>query len=109
MDLGIEHQHQFLERTDGSVPGRRVETMEKHIGRVTHYFERISVAVLDLSGGLKVGDLVHIQGHTTDFTQPVKSMEIEHQKVQSVGPGADVALKVIQHVREGDLVYVVEE
>jgi hypothetical protein len=84
--------------------------MEKHIGRVTHYFKRIGVAVLELSDGLKVGDVVHIQGHATDFTQVVRSMEIEHQKAQSVGPGADVALKVIEHVHEGDAVYrVVEE
>ena len=84
--------------------------MENHIGWVTHYFKRIGVAVLELSGGLKVGDVVHIQGHITDFTQQVQSMEIEHQKVQSVGPGADVALKVIDHVRKGDVVYkLVEE
>jgi translation elongation factor EF-1alpha len=81
--------------------------MENHIGRVTHYFKRIGVAVLDLSGGLKVGDVVHVKGHTTDFTQQVESMEIEHQKVQSVGPGADVALKVIEHVQKGDAVYKV--
>ncbi len=84
--------------------------MEKHIGLVTHYFGRISVAVLKLSGGLKVGDVVHIQGHTTNFTQKVASLEVEHQKVQSVGPGADVALKVVERVRKGDAVYkVVEE
>jgi hypothetical protein len=84
--------------------------MEQHIGRITHYFKHISVAVLEVSAGLKVGDVVHIQGHITDFTQPVQSMEIEHHQVQSVGPGADVALKVIDHVRKGDLVYkVVEE
>ncbi len=81
--------------------------MENHIGQVTHYFKRIGVAVLELSGGLKVGDVVHILGHSTDFTQPVESMEIEHQKVQSVGPGADVALKVIERVRKGDAVYKV--
>jgi putative protease len=83
--------------------------MEKQIGRVTHYFKRIGVAVLDLNGGLKVGDIVHIQGHITDFTQLVESMEIEHQKVQSVGPGADVALMVNERVRTGDAVYKVAE
>jgi translation elongation factor EF-1alpha len=84
--------------------------MERHIGQVTHYFKRIGVAVLELSGGLMVGDVVRIQGHTTDFAQPVESMEIEHQKIQSAGPGAEVALKVIDRVRRGDLVYkVVEE
>jgi putative protease len=83
--------------------------MEKHIGRVTHYFKRIGVAVLELSGGLKVGDVVHIQGRTTDFTQQVESMEIEHQKVQSVGPGAEAALKVSEPVRKGDAIYKVTE
>ncbi len=84
--------------------------MEKNIGRVTHYFKRIGVAVLELSGGLMVGDVVHIRGHITDFTQPVESMEIQHEKVQSVGPGAEVALAVIGPVRQGDGIYkVVEE
>ncbi len=83
--------------------------MERRIGQVTHYFKLIGVAVLELNGGLMVGDIVHIQGHTTDFTQQVGSMEIEHQKIQSAGPGAEVALKVIERVRRGDAVYVVEE
>ena len=81
--------------------------MEKQVGRITHYFKRIGVAVLELNGGLEVGDVVHIQGHTTDFSQTVESMEIEHHKFQSVGPGADVALKVIERVRKGDTVYKV--
>ena len=84
--------------------------MEEHIGQVTNYFRRIGVAVLELKGGLKVGDVVHIKGYTTDFSQPVESMEIEHQKVQAVGPKAAVALEVIQPVRRGDSVYrLVEE
>lgn len=84
--------------------------MEKRIGKVTHYYSRIGVAVLELSDELKVGDVVHISGHTTDFTQRVDSMEVEHQTVQSVGPGADVALKVVERVRKGDAVYkVIEE
>jgi putative protease len=84
--------------------------MEKRIGRVTHYYTRIGVAVLELDDELKVGDMIHIYGHTTDFTQRVDSMEVEHQKVESVGPGADVALKVVDRVRRGDAVYkVIEE
>ena len=81
----------------------------KEIGKVTHYFSRIRVAVLELSGELKVGDSIHILGHTTDFEQLVGSMEINHEKVQSVGPGDDVALKVTRMVREGDKVYSVSE
>lgn len=83
--------------------------MEKRIGQITHYFKRIDVAVLELSGGLMVGDVVRIHGHTTDFTQRVESMEIEHQKIQSAGPGAEVAIKVIERVRRGDVVYKIVE
>ena len=79
------------------------------IGKVTHYYSRISVAVLELSDELKVGDTILFLGRTTDFTQPVNSMEIEHQKVQSVGPGSEVALKVVQRVRAGDEVLKVVE
>ena len=79
--------------------------MEKRIGKVTHYFNRIGVAVLELEDGLQVGDTIHITGHRTDFTQQVNSMEIDHQKMQAVGAGADVALKVDEQVREGDSIY----
>ena len=79
--------------------------MEKRIGRVTHYFGRLGVAVLELSDQLETGETVHILGHTTDFTQRVESMEIEHQKLDVAGPGSDVALKVDQRVRGGDTVY----
>ena len=81
--------------------------MEKYIGKVTHYFTRIGVAVLELEDGLTVGDTVHISGHTTDFIQLVKSMEVEHRKLQAVGAGADVALKVEERVRKADKVYKV--
>ena len=83
--------------------------MEKRIGRVTHYFGRLGVAVLDLRDGLKVGDVVHILGHTTDLIQQVESMEIEHQKLDQAGPGSNVALKVSQRVRAGDSVHRVTE
>jgi translation elongation factor EF-1alpha len=79
--------------------------MDIRVGKVTHYYDRISVAVLELSGELKVGERIHILGRITDFDQRVGSMEIEHEKIQSAGPGADVALKVIEAVREGDVVF----
>ena len=84
--------------------------MEKRIGEITHYFSGIGVAVLQLNDELRVGDGVHILGHTTDFVQEIESMEIEHQKVDAVGPGSDVALKVNQKVRSGDAIYkIIEE
>ncbi|NUQ85515.1 MAG: translation elongation factor-like protein [Anaerolineales bacterium] len=84
--------------------------MEIEIGRVTHYYNHIGVAVLKLDEALKLGDKIHILGHTTDFEQRVGSLEVEHHSVVWVKPGDDVALKVIEPVREHDVVYrVVEE
>ncbi len=83
--------------------------MEIRIGTVTHYYNHISVAVLELSGELKVGDKILILGRTTDFTQVVTSMEIEHHKVSAVGPGMEVALKVADSVRRGDEIYKIVE
>jgi len=83
--------------------------METKIGHITHFYDRISVAVLSLSDRLNVGDRVYITGHSTDFEQDVTSMEIEHQKVASVGPGDEVALKVIEPAKKGDSIYKVTE
>lgn len=84
--------------------------MEAEIGHVTHYFNKINVAVLAVKKGLKVGDTIHILGHTTDFTQKVTSMQIDHNNVDSVKKGDDFAMKVIEPVREQDVLYkVVEE
>jgi putative protease len=83
--------------------------MEIRIGKVTHYFDRIRVAVLELNGELKVGENIRIHGHITDFTQRVGSMEIEHQKIESAGPKDEVALKVLEPVHEGDIIYRIVE
>jgi len=83
--------------------------MDIRVGKVTHYYDRITVAVMVLSGELDVGDTIHIHGRLTDFTQRVASMEIEHQKIESAGPKAEIALKVLEPVREGDVVYKVTE
>jgi len=83
--------------------------MEVEIGHVTHYFNKINVAVLSIKDELKVGDTIHILGHTTDFTQKVTSLQIEHKNVDSVKPSDDFAMKVIEPVREHDVVYKVAE
>jgi putative protease len=83
-------------------PGERV-------GVVTHYYGHVSVAIVRLeSGMLRVGDTIHIRGHTTDFSQRVQSMEVEHAPASEVGPNDDFGLKVIAHVREHDVVYKVK-
>ncbi len=83
---------------------------EKKIGEVIKFFGKISVAAIRLSeGSLKVGDQIHIVGHTTDLSQTVESMQIENKNVQEAGPGADVGIKVKDRVREHDVVYKVTE
>jgi translation elongation factor EF-Tu-like GTPase len=81
---------------------------EKKVGEVIKFFGKIGVAAIRLSeGSLKVGDILHIVGHTTDFTQPIDSMQIENKNVQEAGPGADIGIKVKDRVREHDVVYKV--
>lgn len=75
------------------------------VGRVTHFFSKISVAVIELKAPLAVGDKIAIKGPTTDFEQVVESMQIEHQNVQKAEAGQSIGLKVAQRVREKDTVY----
>ncbi len=75
------------------------------VGEVTHFYDRLCVAVLKLTEPIHVGDVLHLLGHHTDFQQPVESLQIEHQSVTEAGPGADVALKVTQKVHPGDAVF----
>ena len=76
---------------------------------VTHYFSHLSVATIKLEPGmtLRIGDVIHIHGHTTDFTQKVESLEVDHAPVIEVGPNHDFGLKVIEHAREHDAVFKV--
>lgn len=77
------------------------------IGKITHYFGKIGVAVIKLSDTLKAGDNIRIVGGETDFTQSVESMEVEHQKVDEAKTGESVGLKVEQKIRDGYSVYKV--
>jgi len=79
---------------------------EMKIGEVAHYFSKINVAAVKLTGDLKVGDKIHIKGHTTDLEQNVDSIQIQHDSVQKAGKGDDVGIKVQDHVRTGDEVFV---
>jgi putative protease len=81
---------------------------EQKIGVVTHYFGKIGVAALKITDGeLKVGDTIHFKGHTSDFTQTVDSMQVEHESVAVARAGDEVGLKTTEYVREHDAVYKV--
>lgn len=75
------------------------------IGKVTHFFSKISVAVIELKAPLSVGDRIVIKGSTTDLEQAVESMQIEHENVKRAEAGQSIGLKVSSRVRESDTVY----
>lgn len=81
---------------------------EKEIGRVSGYFSHVGVAAIKLSSGLKIGDKVHIKGHTTDFTVKVGSIQIERKEVKSAGKGDHIGIKVPDKVRPNDAVFLVK-
>ena len=78
---------------------------EQEVGKVVGYFARIGVAAVEATGEFSVGDTLHYKGHTSDFTAPVATMQIEGADVERVGPGDQVGIKVPERVRDGDLVY----
>lgn len=79
----------------------------KLIGKITHYFGNIEVAVIKLSDKLKEGETIRIVGGETDFNQEVDSMEVDRKKISEAKKGDSVGLKVEQKVREGYKVYKV--
>lgn len=82
---------------------------ETVVGKVTHYYSNLQVAVVHLDRGpLQVGDTIHVKGRTTDFEQRVDSMEIEHERIDRAELGDIFGLKVRDHAREHDVVYRVQ-
>ena len=82
---------------------------EQLIGKVTHYFDKISVAAIKLEGELKVGDQIHLLGHNADLIQKVDSMQVEGQEVSAAKAGDEIGLKVNAKAKEGAQVYLVTE
>ncbi|MBL7197881.1 MAG: hypothetical protein ISS47_07250 [Candidatus Omnitrophica bacterium] len=80
---------------------------EELIGKITHYYGHLNVGIIELSDVLKVGDTIHIKGHTSDFTQQVSSIQIEHADVNEAKAGDLAGIKVEQIVHEHDSVYKV--
>ena len=80
---------------------------EVFVGTVSHYFAQPQVAAVKLEAELRVGDLLHIRGRTTEFEQTVNSMQIEHEPVETADPGSEVGIKVLERVRKGDQIFKV--
>lgn len=83
--------------------------METKVGQITHFYGKLGVGIVKLSAPVKVGDTLHFLGSSTDFTQTVGSLEVDHQNMEQAKKGEEVGIKVDQRVREGDEVYLVKE
>lgn len=80
---------------------------EKAVGKVSDFFAHVVVAGIDMTGSLKIGDKIHIKGHTTDIEMDVASMQIDNENVKKAKKGDSVGIKVPEKVRPGDTVYKV--
>lgn len=82
--------------------------MEKEIGTIAHFFSHLSVAAVKLTAGpLKVGDTIHVKGRTTDFTETVRSMQLEHKEIQVAKKGDDIGIRMENKCREHDKIFLV--
>ena len=80
---------------------------EEEVGQVSDFFARVGVAGVQLTSTLKVGDTIHLKGHTTDLQMTVSSMQLDRVEIQEGKPGQAVGIKVPDRVRHGDTVYKV--
>ncbi len=80
---------------------------EKEIGRITHFYGHLGVGIIELADALKVGDNLHIKGHTSDFTQVVDSMQVEHTSVSEAKAKDVIGIKMAQKVHPHDKVFKV--
>jgi len=81
----------------------------KRVGEVSHFYDRISVAVITLSSPLAKGDKVHFLGHGSDFTQEITSMQIEHESIDAAKKGDEIALKILKPVKKNTSVFLITE
>jgi putative protease len=77
------------------------------VGKITHYYDKIGVAVVDILGTIAAGDKIRISGHDKEFEQKVGSMQIEHESVKTAKKGDTIGLKVDQPVKKGDEIFKV--
>jgi len=84
------------------------EIEKKEVGKISHFFGKINVAVVELTNTLKVGEEILIEGPATSVRQKVESMQIEHENVETAKKGQSIGMKVVDKVREKDTVYKVE-
>ncbi len=82
--------------------------MEKEIGKVTHYYDKISVMVVKLTDKVSVGDRIKVKRGDEEFEETVESMQVEHENIEKAKKGDEIAIKVSQPTKEGAVVFRVE-
>lgn len=82
--------------------------MDKEIGRVTHFYDKIGVMVVKLSDKVSVGDKIKVKRGDEEFEETVDSMQVEHENIQSAKKGDEIAIKISGKTKEGAVVYKVE-
>jgi putative protease len=91
-----------------AAPGSVAAGVPQRIGAITHYYPHVNAGVIEVdSGELRVGDTIHVHGHTTDYYQRVDRIEVDHKPVTAARTGESVGIHVTQRVREGDAVWKV--
>lgn len=78
---------------------------QKPIGKITHYYGHLGVAIVKFNREVKKGEEVHFKGAHTDFTQAIESIQYDHKDIEVAKKGLDVGIKVKEKVREGDEIY----
>jgi putative protease len=82
-----------------------LEPPYEKIGRITHFFPKIEVAIIELTTTVKNGENIVVRGSTTDIEQTIESMEVNHNKISTAAAGQLVGLKVLGQAKENDIVY----
>jgi putative protease len=103
--LGGATTEPAVARSAPLAPGAVAASEPTQVGVVTHYFDHVGACVVVLEGPLRVGDTVHVRGHTTDFYQRVERLERDRVAIEEAGPGDEVGVQVSQRVRPHDAVY----
>ncbi len=80
----------------------------KPIGKITHYYDKIKVAIIELSGDIKIGDRIKIEGGKHEFDQTITEIQIDHKTVTHAKKGDVIGIKVDQKIHEGVLVSIIE-
>ncbi len=84
---------------------KATKAKETLVGKVTHFYKKIGVAIVKVSGSVSAGDTLHFKGNERDFEEKISSLQIDHKNVSSAGKGDEVGMKISGHAREGDKVY----